>query len=88
MGIEIVPEEDVHSEIDTWGVHYDLYKDGVFLFGANGKGMTKEYSRASGHAELYERYCNGNRFWVNDILIKKLMNYNKEHYGYYFDKNE
>jgi len=25
---------------------------------SNGKGMTKEFSRASAYAELYERFCN------------------------------
>ena len=65
-------EEDVfrESEIGTFSNRYELIKDEVIIQGANGKGMTPEYCRASALGELYERYCSfctnsTNNFFMN-----------------------
>ena len=42
----------------TWTCALDLYKDGIHILHSNGKGMSEIFSLASGHAELYERFCN------------------------------
>ena len=46
------------SEIGTWTCHVEIFKGNLKIQHAHGKGVTKEYCLASGHAELYERFCN------------------------------
>ena len=53
-----VTEENLESESSTWSCHLALYKDNHFIISSNGKGLNKEFSLASGYAELYERFCN------------------------------
>ena len=60
VGIETVETEHAtlsfHSgRVETADLAYPMTR-----MGANGKGMTREYSRASAHAELFERLQNGN----------------------------
>jgi len=72
----VLQESDVNeAESGTWYCHLDAYtKDGVFIGGSNGKGMTCEYSLASGYAELYERFCNFYcrvNYYVNNEIMKQ-----------------
>lgn len=48
------------TEADTFWCHLELLdKNNSVILTSNGKGASPEYSLASGHAELYERYCAG-----------------------------
>lgn len=76
------------SEAGTWYCHVDLFKNGVKVGGANGKGMTKEYATASGYAELYERFCNQISFISSPFWTTQYMKRNKEKNGYYFRAGE
>ena len=46
------------TEALTWTCRIEIYKNNIYILGANGKGMTEEFSLASGYAELYERFAN------------------------------
>jgi len=50
--------------------------------------MTKEYALASGHAELYERFCNKIMFLTNPLWTRKFMEINQTEHGYYFSPDE
>jgi len=54
----IIEINEAQSEIGTWSIHLGLYLNNIEILTANGKGMTQLFSKASGYAELYERYCN------------------------------
>jgi ribosomal protein S12 methylthiotransferase accessory factor YcaO len=51
-----------------WWCRVNLKYNGILLTGSNGKGTSKEYALASGHSELYERYC----CMLNSIIRSKL----------------
>ena len=72
----------------SWCMRIELFLDGSFILGANGKGVSYEYCEASAHAELYERFCNmcgitQSVFFHGAYNVKKYQKY-----GYVFDKNE
>lgn len=72
----------------SWCMRIELFLDGSFICGANGKGVTYDYCEASAHAELYERFCNicgigQNAFFHGTYDSKKFAQC-----GYLFDKNE
>ena len=76
------------TEAGTWYSRINLYKDGIYINGTNGKGVTKEYCLASGYAELYERFCNkifflSSPWWIHDYMKE---NYNTN--SYYFSPLE
>lgn len=71
------------SEAGTWTCHIDLYKNHIKLLGANGKGMTYDFCLASGHAELYERFCNMSPHKRNLMFMREYMKQNYEKNGYY-----
>lgn len=50
--------------------------------------MTKEFALASGHAELYERFCNGMIFGVNPYWNRLLIKENMEKHGYHYRADE
>ena len=58
------------SESGTYFSRIELYKNNVFIIGANGKGMTELYSLASGFSELYERFCN-KIFFLSNLTANK-----------------
>lgn len=63
---------DNQAESSTYFSRVELYKNNIFIIGANGKGMTKLYSLASGFSELYERFCNKVFFLSNLTANKKI----------------
>lgn len=80
--------ESKETEAGTWYCHVELYSGDILILSSNGKGMTEEFSFASGYAELYERFCNrigwlGNTIWAEDYI-----NTSKEKRGYYFHPDE
>lgn len=84
----ILKESDINqTEAGTWYNHVDIFQGDVLIGGANGKGVSREYARASGHAELYERFCNNMFFLANPYWNKTFMDAVEDR-GYYFDKNE
>ena len=60
------------TESGTYYCRIELYKNSQYIIGTNGKGMTEEYSLASGYGELYERFCNKIIFLLSDISYYKL----------------
>lgn len=69
MHIDVV--QNIKSEINTWSCSIQLYdKDKNKILHTNGKGMSEEFSLASGYAELYERFCNLKSTIINDFIIK------------------
>lgn len=69
--LKIYEESFRESEIGTYSNRFELTtQTGLKILGANGKGMTPEYCKASGLGELYERFCNfcmniSNNFFTN-----------------------
>lgn len=75
------------SDADTFWCHLELKtQDGKVILTSNGKGSTMEYSLASGHAELYERYCAGFQNNLKDLF--KQYRENKNNYNYYYSEDE
>lgn len=87
-GFKLTISDVTQSEAGTWYCHVtvSIADDGIYIGGANGKGMTKEYALASGHAELYERFCN-HFFATNPYWTRSLIDENQK-YGYNFRPNE
>lgn len=71
-GMRIEECDVTQAESGTWYCHVDVFMNDTRIGGANGKGMTYEYSLASGYAELYERFCNmfcrANHYVTNEII--------------------
>lgn len=72
----------------TWYVGIELYYKDNMVQAANGKGLTKDFALASGHAELYERYCNKIAYANNPFIGNKVLDIHYKNHNYYFDKNE
>lgn len=86
-----VINEQMSNESGTWSCGVEVFdNENNFIFSSCGKGMTKEFSRASGCAEAYERFCNGvnNRVYNNNLLIRKIMEMNFNEKGFYLHPNE
>jgi len=82
-GLSLKISDVNQSEAGTHYCHVDVYDpSGVLIGGANGKGVTKEYSLASGHAELYERFCNGMFLNGSYYWNRKIQEMSYEKYGY------
>lgn len=81
-GFKLKITQNEESEAGTWYCHVDLYKGDYRLDGSNGKGVSEIYSLASGHAELYERFCNGMMFGANPWWNKSVIKMNQEKHGY------
>lgn len=76
------------SEIGTWTCHVEIFKGNIKIQHAHGKGATKEYCLASGHAELYERFCNKALHVSNYTFMKKFVEESRLINGYAFSPNE
>lgn len=76
------------SESGSWTCQVALILNDTWIFSQNGKGVTKEYCLASGHAELFERFCNKIHIYMNPGLVRKFLKFAKEKNGYVFDKDE
>ena len=86
-----IVNEQMSGESGTWSCGVEVLDyNGNFIFSSCGKGMTKDFSRASGHAEAYERFCNGvnNKVYNNSLLIRKIMEMNLKEKGYYLHPEE
>ena len=82
----IIKENIEEEESGTWSNKITLFFKDIYILSSNGKGITKDYARASGYAELYERFCNNfygldNPFICNKI-IENNINQNKNFYLY------
>lgn len=76
------------SEIGTWTCHVEIFKGNLKVQHAHGKGVTKEYCLASGHAELYERFCNKAVNGLGLTFMKKFVEESNIKNGYSFSPNE
>lgn len=86
---EVVVTRNEQSECGSWFCVINLQFEGRMIARANGKGATEIYSLASGHAELYERFCN----LINTVFAIYTTNHkyreaNFKEFGYYFDPRE
>lgn len=48
----------IKTEVGTYSHEIELFYDNKYVGHSSGKGMSEEYSLASGLAELYENFCN------------------------------
>lgn len=76
------------SKSSTWTCRLELLYNGRPIIAQNGKGTTKDFCLASGHGELYERFCTKLHFFNNPFLMKQIMEKRYKKYGYYFCENE
>lgn len=76
------------SEGNTYSISLTLkYKDYTILI-AHGKGATPDFARASGYAELYERYSTRLNMFFNSGFCEDYLNKHYADKGYYIDRNE
>lgn len=87
-GYEIEDETEYRSESQSWYAGVKLYYKKHLVQRSNGKGFTEDFCRASGYAELYERYCNKINYADNPFLNNRILNIHYQNTGYYYDKNE
>lgn len=76
------------TEALTWTCRIEIYKNGIYILGANGKGMSEEYSLASGYAELYERFANNCNYLRNINFMRKYCELSYKDKGYYMHPDE
>ena len=79
-----IEEKIINNPIPSvWWCRLILKYNNIEIQGANGKGTSKLFALASGHAELYERYCNLlNNIFSSKINFKKLFDICYKKYGY------
>ena len=66
-----IKESSYITEADTYYSRIELLdNNNDLILRSNGKGMTESYSKASGYAELYERYCNKIDLFTNPLLFR------------------
>ena len=87
-GYELKIVCNAEAESGTWASRLLLLYDNHLILTSNGKGTTEEFSLASCHAELYERFCNQMHCIGNPFIINEVMRINKLKNGYYFNANE
>ena len=87
-GFTCVEEALRQEQSTTWSLVLNLEYKGHFVLKTYGKGVTKEFARASGYAEMYERFCNKMSFWTSIPFFDKLCEYNLKNNGYYLFPNE
>ena len=87
-GFKIKIKEDTISDVGTYSSRILLYYNDQFVLGTTGKGITREYSLASGYSEMYERFCSKLHIMSNPFINKKIKELNYKKNGYYLDKNE
>lgn len=80
--------ESKETEAGTWYSHIDLFSGKILILSSNGKGMTEDFSLASGFAELYERFCNKIGWLSNSIWAQDYITQSKKERGYYFHPRE
>ena len=76
------------TEALTWTCRIEIYKNNIYILGANGKGMTEEFSLASGYAELYERFANNCNYSRNINFMRKFCELSYKDNGYYWHPEE
>lgn len=86
----VVEEKIIKNPVpNIWWCRIILkYKDKE-IQGANGKGTTKLFALASGHAELYERYCNlQNPIFCSTLNSNKFYELSYQEKGYCLSPDE
>ena len=87
LGYYIKIDPQMETSVDTFWCHLDLFdSNNRIIIGTNGKGTTLEYCLASGHAELYERYCANFHKRFYQLIDEYKQNYNLNHF--YLEKDE
>ena len=81
-GYEIRTEKIEKNEIDCYTTCYTLNLNGQNILHVNGKGVNELFAAASGHAELYERFCNKIPYIRNSHFMNNFMELNKNENGY------
>ena len=87
-GFTCVEEALRQEQSTTWSLVLSLEYKGHFVLKTYGKGVTKEFARASGYAEMYERFCNGMHYLCNPFLCAEKIESNRKNYRYSLFKNE
>ena len=76
------------NELQMYSHSIELQINNQTILISQGKGVSKDYSLASGLAELYERFCNKMPYIYNPFLMSQLENENLKTLGYHFHPDE
>lgn len=76
------------AESHTYSISLALKYKNYLINYSHGKGATPEFARASGYAEMYERYATRLKDFFNVGFSTDFINTQKREKGYYIDKNE
>ena len=88
LGLNIKERDIFMSECGTWSCKICLFTDNEQILVSNGKGAEKDFALASGYAELFERFCNKNRLFMQPIVMSLTTELNKNSKGYYLHPEE
>ena len=87
-GFTITEFNNGKSEGNTYSISLTLkYKNFTILI-THGKGATPEFARASGYAELYERYSTRLNTFFNTGFCNDYLNKHYADKGYYISRDE
>ena len=87
-GFTLQEQDEKKSEGNTYSVGLMLkYKDQLILK-SYGKGATPDFARASGYAEMYERYATRLGMFFNIGFCPEYLDIHHAEKGYYIDHNE
>ena len=87
-GYKVKVMQTIESEAGTFSCALQLFKNNQKILHSSGKGTSLDFALASGHAELYERFCNKCNFIRHPFFVKNVTNATYEKYGYYYHPDE
>ena len=87
-GYKVKVMQTIESEAGTFSCALQLFKNNQKILHSSGKGTSLDFALASGHAELYERFCNKCNFIRHPFFVKNVANATYEKYGYYYHPDE
>ena len=88
LGLNTKERDIFMSECGTWSCKICLFTENEQILVSNGKGAEKDFALASGYAELFERFCNKNRLFMQPIIMSLTTELNKNNKGYYLHPEE
>lgn len=86
--MKVVEKTSQKSESGTWWCNLILFYEDNLIGHANGKGTSEMFSKASGYAELYERFCNGLGGYIGSIAYEHIKQNNFNKLNYYLHPEE
>ena len=87
-GYSIQVTDNIDSEAETNSCHVTITLGNYTVLSSNGKGITKDFSWASGYAELYERFANRLNLYLSPILYDQYIQQQFQHNGFHVAPDE